>query len=139
MNVFVRSIWTVPTLLLVALATSLGSSGAADIPSKDSGRAPAAEQHWTAVSIEMPTRESTFPPGEGVELTGQCLICHSAGMVLRQPPLTRDEWIGEIDKMRGAFGAPLPADQVQSLADYLHRINGRTPGTSHTAVESQGS
>jgi len=44
--------------------------------------------------------------------------------VLRQPPLTEDEWIGEINKMRNAFGAPLPADQVDALAKYLSSING---------------
>jgi hypothetical protein len=46
-------------------------------------------------------------------------------MVLRQPPLTQDEWTSEIEKMRNAFGAPLPADQVEPLAKYLHNIVGR--------------
>jgi hypothetical protein len=46
-------------------------------------------------------------------------------MVLRQPPLTQDEWTVEINKMRNSFGAPLPADQVQALARYLSSINGR--------------
>ena len=46
-------------------------------------------------------------------------------MVLRQPPLMQDEWVGEINKMRNAFGAPLPAEQVEVLAKYLHSINSR--------------
>jgi len=45
-------------------------------------------------------------------------------MVLRQPPLTEDVWRFEINKMRNAYGAPLPADQVDALARYLHSING---------------
>jgi hypothetical protein len=59
-------------------------------------------------------------------------------MVLRQPPLTQDEWTVEINKMRNAFGAPLPADQVEALAKYLRSINGQsTKGPS--AVDGQAS
>jgi hypothetical protein len=57
-------------------------------------------------------------------------------MVLRQPPLTRDQWVGEINKMRSAYGAPLPADQVDRLADYLFRINGSS--ASHTGAYEGG-
>jgi len=102
-------IWTVPALLLITLATSLAGPHASE----------------SKVSVELPTDETPFPPGSGAELTPQCLICHSADMVLRQPPLTPAEWVGEIDKMRNAFGAPLPADQVDELARYLCSINGR--------------
>ena len=81
---------------------------------------------WAKVSVELPASQTSFPPGDGADIANaQCLICHSAGMVLRQPPLTQDEWVGEINKMRNAFGAPLPADQVEALAKYLHSINGR--------------
>jgi DMSO/TMAO reductase YedYZ molybdopterin-dependent catalytic subunit len=85
---------------------------------------------WTVpaskVSVELPTNETPFPPGRGAaELTPQCLICHSADMVLHQPPLTPGEWVGEINKMRNAFGAPLPANQVEELVRYLCSINGR--------------
>jgi hypothetical protein len=80
---------------------------------------------WTQVRVELPVSEAVFPPGKGVEITPQCLICHSAGMVLRQPPLTRQEWAQEINKMRNVFGAPLPADQVDPLVEYLFAINGR--------------
>lgn len=133
----ITTIWTVPALLVVALASSFASSRAAESPSQNTARA--ALPKWTVLSVELPKDESTFPPGDGAELTGQCLICHSAGMVLRQPPLTREEWIGEINKMRNAFGAPLPAEQVGLLADYLYRINGRDSHAAHSAVEAQGS
>ena len=46
-------------------------------------------------------------------------------MVLRQPPLTKEEWRAEILKMRSAYGALLPVDQVDALSEYLQRINGR--------------
>jgi hypothetical protein len=60
--------------------------------------------------------------------------------VLRQPPLTEDEWTGEINKMRNSFGAPLPADQVAALARYLHSINGgQHPLNGPSVLDGQGS
>jgi mono/diheme cytochrome c family protein len=97
-------------------------------------------QKWVKVSVDLPASQVSFPPGNGAVIANaQCLICHSAGMVLRQPPLTQDEWVGEINKMRNAFGAPLPADQVEPLAKYLQSINGRQSSADHTAVDGQGS
>jgi mono/diheme cytochrome c family protein len=79
---------------------------------------------WTVVSVELPVSNAYFPVGEGSDVANaQCLICHSAGMVLRQPHLTQKEWVGEINKMRTAFGSPLPADQIEPLARYLVSIN----------------
>lgn len=81
-------------------------------------------QRWTVVEVELPVSNASFPPGAGADIANaQCLICHSAGMVMQQPPLTQKEWLGEINKMRNAFGAPLPADQVEPLAKYLQGIN----------------
>src|SRR5712671_7025007 len=118
---------TAPILLGLALATGLAWSQEA--------------QKWAKVTVDMPVSRAAFPPGNGADIAnGQCLICHSAGMVLRQPPLTEDEWTGEINKMRNSFGAPLPADQVAVLARYLVGINGRqqSPG-GPSAVDGQGS
>jgi mono/diheme cytochrome c family protein len=84
-------------------------------------------QKWTKVEVELPVSEAVFPPGNGAEIAnGQCLMCHSAGMVLRQPPLSQDDWTGEINKMRSAYGAPIPPDQVEALARYLHGIDTLT-------------
>jgi len=81
---------------------------------------------WQTVSIELPVSKESFPPGRADAIAnGQCLICHSAGMVLSQPPLTRDVWKAEIMKMRSVYGAPIPVDQVDELAEYLHAIDGR--------------
>jgi len=83
-------------------------------------------RQWAVVSVELPVSNEIFPPGPGADVAdSQCLICHSAGMVLRQPPLTQQEWRSEIEKMRSAYGALLPADQVDALSEYLERINGR--------------
>jgi hypothetical protein len=135
----VAALWVVAVLLGIALATGLAwprttnSQPTADQPTRGPG------QRWSKVSVVLPTSEYGFPPGNGSQVTGQCLICHSAGMVLRQPPLTLDEWVGEINKMRNAFGAPLPADQVDTLAKYLYTINGRDSPGGPTTVDGQGS
>jgi mono/diheme cytochrome c family protein len=85
---------------------------------------------WTPLSVELPVSTRTFPPGEGASIaSAQCLICHSAGMVLFQPQRTRAQWTETINKMRTAYGAPLPAEQVDALAAYLASVVGHDSGT----------
>jgi mono/diheme cytochrome c family protein len=99
-----------------------------------------AVQTWAKVAVDLPTSDTLFPAGNGADIAnGQCLICHSAGMVLRQPPLTEDEWRGEINKMRNSFGAPLPADQVDALARYLYSIDGSQAPADRSVLDGQGS
>jgi hypothetical protein len=132
-------IWCAPILSGIALATGLawpGTIGSA-APADEAPRGPV--PRWAKVSVELPVSKTSFPPGDGAEITPQCLICHSAGMVLRQPPLTKDEWTAEINKMRDAFGAPLPSGQVEALARYLYRINGRKSPGGRSAVDEHGS
>jgi mono/diheme cytochrome c family protein len=134
-------IWAVPILLGIALATGLAWSRTTDSTAAVGETARGPVQKWAKVSVELPAGDTAFPPGNGADIAnGQCLICHSAGMVLRQPPLTLDEWTGEINKMRNSFGAPLPADQVGALAQYLVSINGRQQSPKGpSAVDGQGS
>jgi mono/diheme cytochrome c family protein len=118
-------IWTWCGALAIALATCLAWPSAAG-----SGVKKRAAPRWSTLSVDLPISDKPFPAGNGADIaTGQCLICHSAGMVLHQPPLTRGEWISEINKMRNAFGAPMPASQVEALADYLYATNGRREDT----------
>jgi mono/diheme cytochrome c family protein len=91
-----------------------------------SGKKDVASRQWAIVRVALPANDEPFPPGIGADIAGsQCLICHSAGMVLTQPPLKKDEWRAEIMKMRSAYGAPIPDDQVDALSEYLKNINGR--------------
>jgi mono/diheme cytochrome c family protein len=142
MNTNLRSaalIWSVPVLLGIALAAGVTWPRTVDSEPAAKEAVKGSAPQWVKVSVELPASQVSFPPGNGsVIANAYCLICHSAGMVLRQPPLTQDEWTGEINKMRNAFGAPLPADQVEALAKYLRSINGRsTKGPS--TVDGQGS
>jgi cytochrome c5 len=78
------------------------------------------------VSVQFPDSHVVFPQGPGADIANtQCMICHSAGMVTRQPPLSFDQWKEEVEKMRTAYGAPLPADQVETVAKYLAGINAK--------------
>jgi mono/diheme cytochrome c family protein len=130
----------VPTLLGIALATGLAWPRTVNSEPATQETAKGPIQKWAKVSVELPVSKISFPPGNGsVIANAYCLICHSAGMVLRQPPLTQDEWTGEINKMRNSFGAPLPADQVQALAKYLLSINSGQPQKRASAVDEQGS
>jgi mono/diheme cytochrome c family protein len=121
----VALISAIPVLLGIAVAIGKAATGPV--------------QTWTKVEVKLPVSEAVFPPGNGADIAnGQCLVCHSAGMVLRQPPLSHDEWAGEINKMRSAYGAPIPADQVEALARYLYGINGRSKD-GPSVVDRQGS
>ena len=136
----VALIWALAIVFGIALATSLAWPRTTDSTAAVEKAARGPDQSWTKVSVELPTSQVLFPPGNGADIAnGECLICHSAGMVLRQPPLTQDEWTSEIDKMRNAFGAPLPADQVEVLAKYLHSINGRESPGGPSVVDGKAS
>jgi mono/diheme cytochrome c family protein len=136
-NFVLRS--AVPVLLGIALTAGLAWPRTVNSEPAAKEEAKGPSQKWAKVSVELPASQVSFPPGNGSDIANaSCLICHSAGMVLRQPPLTQDEWTVEINKMRNAFGAPLPPDQVEALAKYLLSIDGQSP-TGPSAVDGQAS
>lgn len=75
-----------------------------------------------SVNVDLPASTASFPPGIGSDVAGKCLICHSAGMVLRQPPLSQDQWKAVINKMRSAYGAPILDTEVEPLAAYFTEV-----------------
>jgi mono/diheme cytochrome c family protein len=143
MNTSLRNfvlISAVPVLLGIALAAGLAWPRTVNSEPAAKEAVKGSVPKWVKVSVDLPASQASFPAGNGsVIANAYCLICHSAGMVLRQPPLTQDEWTGEINKMRSSFGAPIPADQVQALAQYLRGINGRQSQKGPAAVDEQGS
>ncbi|KWB75325.1 c-type cytochrome [Burkholderia ubonensis] len=91
---------------------------------------------FTATNVSLPSGNTSFPPGKGSEIANaQCVMCHSPGMVLRQPAMTKIEWKATIMKMRNAFGAPIPLEQVDDLARYLRSINGRESKSGESSVD----
>ena len=83
--------------------------------------APASEpMRFTSQSIELPTSDRTFPDGPGAEaVNNNCLACHSAGMVLTQPKLSKAQWTETVNKMVHVYKAPVNQADVQTIVDYL--------------------
>jgi cytochrome c5 len=77
-------------------------------------------------SVELPTSRRVFPgSGPGAAAANSyCLMCHSYGMVANQPALSAAAWRVEVDKMRHAFKAPIPAAEVPVIAQYIARLKG---------------
>jgi hypothetical protein len=78
-----------------------------------------------SVSIEFPNSDRMFPGGGDADaINNNCLACHSAGMVLNQPALTRSAWQQEVEKMRGQYKAPLDPADVPAIVAYLAAHKG---------------
>ena len=72
-----------------------------------------------SVSVDFPDSDRMFEgPGADV-VNANCLSCHSAGMVLTQPRVTRVVWQGEVEKMRNTYKAPVDEKDVPAIVDYL--------------------
>ncbi|MEJ1978214.1 MAG: hypothetical protein WDN49_20930 [Acetobacteraceae bacterium] len=73
--------------------------------------------------MTWPTSDRMFPGGTAADaINANCLTCHSAGMVLNQPLLTRASWQDEVSKMRLTYKAPIDAEAVPAIVDYLAGI-----------------
>ena len=74
--------------------------------------------------IELPShgREFAGGPQAGVANT-YCLMCHSGGMVLTQPPLSLPAWKAELNKMIKSYGCPLPESDIDELAQFIQQQN----------------
>jgi hypothetical protein len=77
-----------------------------------------------SVSVDLPASDRMFT-GPGAEAANNnCLACHSAGMVLNQPALSKTQWEAEVNKMRTAYKAPIDSKDVGPIVDYLVSIRG---------------
>jgi cytochrome c553 len=94
-----------------------------------------------SVSVSFPRSDSTFPGTGAKAINNDCLICHSAAMVLDQAGLARAAWQNIVDQMRNDFKAPFAAEDAPAIVDYLSnlknvmsRSEGRQPDAKHGAV-----
>jgi hypothetical protein len=77
-------------------------------------------------TIVMPHDEPLFPPGPGHdEFVTACVVCHSPRYITMQPRFSRTTWLGEVNKMKDVYGAPISDEQVLRITDYLVSINGK--------------
>jgi hypothetical protein len=72
-----------------------------------------------SVSVDLPESDATFPGPNADAINNNCLTCHSAGMVLKQPPLSRATWDAVVHKMINAYKAPIDQEDIIPIVDYL--------------------
>lgn len=92
---------------------------------------------FRSVTVELPMGDRSFPGGQEAEaINSNCLACHSAGMVLTQPRLTRTEWQAEIEKMIHAYKAPVDPSDIPKIVNYLTRMKVDGAEMTHQDVEA---
>ena len=78
-----------------------------------------------SVKIDLPDSDRMFPDGPGSDaINNNCLACHSAGMVLNQPALSKQAWAAEVNKMINNYKAPVAPKDVATIVDYLTSLKG---------------
>jgi len=98
------------TVIAIAALTPLGAHAADKLMFK-------------SVNVDLPTGDRMFPERPGAEVVNNnCLACHSAGMVLTQPALSKEQWHAEVEKMRTAYKAPIDPKDVETIVNYLVTI-----------------
>jgi hypothetical protein len=75
-------------------------------------------------TVELPFGDRNFTGPNADAINNNCLSCHSAGMVLNQPAMPRAMWQAEVDKMRAVYKAPIAAEDVRPIVDYLAQLKG---------------
>lgn len=81
----------------------------------------------SAAEIKLPeekTRLIESPlPGYALAQT-LCYTCHSVDYIRMQPRSTKAYWQGAVVKMQKTFGAPIPDNAVEPIAEYLAKTYG---------------
>lgn len=78
----------------------------------------------TTASTELPDDDLTLPAGPGVEaIRANCTGCHSAAMILSQPPLKKEQWQAVVEKMQKAYHAPVNGADVPAIMAYLTSLS----------------
>jgi hypothetical protein len=70
--------------------------------------------------ISLPSHGREFAGGPQASVANTyCLMCHSGGMVMTQPPLTITQWQAELHKMITTYACPLPVNDIDQLAPFI--------------------
>jgi cytochrome c5 len=78
-----------------------------------------------AVKVDLPDSDTMFPAKPGSDaINNNCLACHSAGMVLNQPAMSKQAWAAEVNKMINNYRAPIAPEDVGAIVDYLTALKG---------------
>jgi hypothetical protein len=77
-----------------------------------------------SVKIDLPDSDRMFPGPGSEAINNNCLACHSAGMVLNQPALSKQAWTAEVNKMIHVYRAPVAPEDVGAIVEYLTGLKG---------------
>ena len=85
----------------------------------------AAPIEFKTTTFDLPESDRMFPDRPGSDaINNNCLACHSAGMVLNQPAMSREAWTSEVKKMIDNYKAPIVSEDVGAIVDYLVALKG---------------
>lgn len=66
--------------------------------------------------------------GPGKDKASQCAVCHSLDYIeMNSRFLDKTGWTAEVNKMINVFGAPIPKEDVDTIASYLADNYGKPP------------
>jgi len=114
--------WSAADRFLTAIAVPTPAQGAVSPPALV--KVTAAGVTLRSVAVDLPDRGVAFPGPGSDAANNNCLTCHSAGMVLNQPKMSRAAWQGEVEKMIGTYKAPVAQGDVGAIVDYLANLKG---------------
>lgn len=83
-----------------------------------------------AVSGAVAAQETniTLKEAPGKDKAMQCVACHSLDYIqMNSPFLNKAGWSASVNKMINAFGAPIPKEDVETIATYLAQNYGKSP------------
>jgi len=95
----------------------------------------------SALEIKLPEEKARLieSPLPGYNLAvAQCFTCHSTDYVRMQPPSSAAYWKAAVVKMQKTFGAPIPDEAVEPIADYLAKTYGAERNTPKSRAVPQG-
>ncbi len=101
--------------LSLAFASIIMLTGAAAALADSGGK----KIDWQSVSVTVPGPGGYYSGPDAQLLNANCVMCHTAGFVERQPMLSLAAWTTEVTKMKKAFGAPLQDKDIPTIAQAL--------------------
>jgi hypothetical protein len=86
-----------------------------------------------SVKFALPDADEPLPAGPNLAaVSANCTACHSAGMILAQPPLKHEQWQATVTKMREAYKAPIPEADDAAIVAYLDHLSQGVAAASET-------
>jgi len=90
------------------------------------GEAPKPAPGDAVVSISLPADTVTLPTSAAGEVvTVACTACHSAEMILQQPPMDAAKWQATVTKMREVYKAQIAPDEDKALVRALVSLQAK--------------